>query len=102
MQQPEPYAPFRERPAAGTKAGTRPRSLSGSPFAVFHPGTTREERLVAYVIREHRRGRRLSEILEDPYLRRQCGSESRRQLVENPALVRKLVDDICGQRAQVL
>jgi hypothetical protein len=84
MHQPEPFA--------------RRRSLWGSPFAVFYPGTTREERLVAYVVREHRRGRSLSEILDDAYIWRQCGDESRRQLVENPALVRKLADDICAER----
>jgi hypothetical protein len=33
----------------------------------------REERLLAYVHREHEKGRHLTEILEDPYVRR-CGS----------------------------
>jgi hypothetical protein len=33
----------------------------------------REERLLSYIHREHRRGRHLAEILEDPYVQR-CGS----------------------------
>jgi hypothetical protein len=33
----------------------------------------REERLLGYIHREHQRGRHLSEILEDPYVKR-CGS----------------------------
>lgn len=33
----------------------------------------REERLLSYIHREHRRGRHLNEILEDPYVQR-CGS----------------------------
>jgi hypothetical protein len=33
----------------------------------------REERLLSYIRREHRRGRHLAEILEDPYVSR-CGS----------------------------
>ncbi len=35
----------------------------------------REERLLAYIHREHQRGRHLSEILEDPYVKR-CGSSA--------------------------
>jgi hypothetical protein len=33
----------------------------------------REERLLAYIHREHEKGRHLTEILEDPYVQR-CGS----------------------------
>jgi hypothetical protein len=33
----------------------------------------REERLLSYIRREHRRGRHLTEILDDPYVTR-CGS----------------------------
>lgn len=33
----------------------------------------REERLLAYIHREHQRGRHLTEILEDSYVKR-CGS----------------------------
>jgi hypothetical protein len=33
----------------------------------------REERLLSYIHREHRRGRHLAEILDDAYVRR-CGS----------------------------
>ncbi|HKC78364.1 MAG TPA: hypothetical protein VKB70_08275 [Gaiellaceae bacterium] len=33
----------------------------------------REERLLAYIHREHEKGRHLTEILEDPYVER-CGS----------------------------
>jgi hypothetical protein len=68
--------------------------LLGSPFALFHPGPAQEERLVAYVVREHRRGRHLGEILDDPYVRRHCSDGSRRRLIDNPALIRRLVDDI--------
>ncbi|HLY86657.1 MAG TPA: hypothetical protein VKO84_09145 [Gaiellaceae bacterium] len=33
----------------------------------------REERLLAYIHREHEKGRHLTEVLEDPYVER-CGS----------------------------
>ena len=35
----------------------------------------REERLLSYIRREHRRGRHLGEILDDAYVRR-CGSRA--------------------------
>ena len=35
----------------------------------------REELLVSYIRREHRRGRHLGEILDDPYVR-ECGSRT--------------------------
>jgi hypothetical protein len=44
-----------------------------NPFFEFGPRPFREARLRSYVIREHRRGRQLLEILQDAYVRR-CGS----------------------------
>ena len=37
-------------------------------FSFLFQRSTAEERVAAYVIREHDRGRALSEILEDPYI----------------------------------
>jgi hypothetical protein len=60
----------------------RPRSVGGpygrvarSPYYFIGPRPFREARLRSYIIREHRRGRPLDEILADPYLRR-YGSDS--------------------------
>jgi hypothetical protein len=46
---------------------------SWGPYFFNRPRRFREERLLAYIHREHRRGRHLAEILEDAYVRR-CGS----------------------------
>jgi hypothetical protein len=43
------------------------------PFFFSRRRQFREERLLAYIHREHQRGRHLGEILEDPYVKR-CGS----------------------------
>jgi hypothetical protein len=48
--------------------------LSGNPFFEFGPRPIREARLRAYIVRQHRRGRPLSEVLADPYVAR-CGNE---------------------------
>ena len=46
---------------------------SGNPFLVFGPRPRRALRIRAYIIRQHRAGRRLTEILDDPYLQRYAG-----------------------------
>ena len=47
--------------------------LGRTPYFFSARRSFREERLLSYIRREHRRGRRLGEILDDPYVRR-CGS----------------------------
>jgi hypothetical protein len=46
---------------------------SWGPYFFNRRRKFREERLLAYIHREHQRGRHLTEILEDPYVER-CGS----------------------------
>ena len=41
---------------------------SAAPFRFSSPARRQEDRLAAYVIREHDRGRSLEEILDDPYV----------------------------------
>jgi hypothetical protein len=52
-------------------ASSGPLGHTPSFFAERRP--FREERLLSYIRREHRRGRHLSEVLDDAYVRR-CGS----------------------------
>jgi hypothetical protein len=52
-----------------------PSRLRGNPYLPFGRRPFREARLRAYIVREHRTGRPLTEILHDPYVQR-CGSES--------------------------
>ncbi len=47
--------------------------LGRTPYFFSARRPFREERLVSYIRREHRRGRHLGEILDDSYVRR-CGS----------------------------
>ena len=46
--------------------------LAGTPFFTFGRRPFREDRLAAYIHREHQRGRHVGEILDDPYVQR-CG-----------------------------
>ena len=52
-----------------------------------------EDRLAAYVIREHDRGRSLEDILTDRYILNRTSPQQLRRLLENPDLVRTLGND---------
>jgi hypothetical protein len=56
-------------------------------------GISKEESLGAYVVREHRLGRSLDEILNDPYLKNRCTDEQRLRLLERPEVIRAIGED---------
>jgi hypothetical protein len=68
--------------------------LARTPYFFSGRRPFREERLLSYIRREHRRGRHLGDIVEDAYVRR-CGS---RELVwstlRNTPLIELLEADI--------
>lgn len=53
-----------------------------------------EERVVEYVVRELHNGRRLMEIIEDPYVRNRLSDEKRAEVFENPEIVDALESEI--------
>jgi hypothetical protein len=54
----------------------------------------REERLLSYIRREHKRGRHLGEILDDPYVH-ECGSrEFVWRTLRDTSLIELLDDDV--------
>jgi hypothetical protein len=65
-----------------------------NPFSFLFAGSSNEERVAAYVIREHERGRPLSEILEDPYIRNRTTPQERERLLDRPELIRAIGDDV--------
>ena len=58
--------------------------LFRSPFSFLFAKSSTEERVAAYVIREHARGRRLGEILEDRYVQNRLTPQQRLRLVRIP------------------
>jgi hypothetical protein len=50
--------------------------------------TSSQDRLAAYVIREHGLGHALDDILDDPYLRNRASDTEIRALFERPDVVR--------------
>ena len=65
-----------------------------SPFGFLFTRTKAEEVVAEYVIREHRRGRALSEILEDAYVTNRLSPEQIRRLLDRPAIVQAVGDDL--------
>jgi hypothetical protein len=65
-------------------------SFLRNPFSFLFAGSSKEERIAAYVIREHDRGRRLSEVLDDPYVRNRASDAEIARLLERPEVVEAL------------
>ena len=62
-------------------------------------GMSKEEALAAYVVREHRQGRALAEILDDAYLKNRATDEQRLRLLERPEVIRAVGEDTAAEAA---
>ena len=72
----------------------RLRSFLSNPFAFLFSRTGNEERMAAYVIREHERGRALAEILVDPYVRNRCTDAEIARLLDRPEVIHALGEPV--------
>jgi hypothetical protein len=61
-----------------------------NPFSFMFTRSGKEERVGAYVIREHQRGRPLHDILEDAYIRNRLSDREVARLLDRPELVHAL------------
>jgi hypothetical protein len=66
----------------------------GGLFSFLGAKSTREERVAAYVIREHDRGRSLTDILADPYVRNRCSPQEVARLLDRPDVLKAIGDDM--------
>ncbi|HEU0302965.1 MAG TPA: hypothetical protein VFR32_00140 [Gaiellaceae bacterium] len=69
-------------------------SFFRNPFSFLFATKGAEERVAAYVIREHERGRSLDDILDDPYVVNRCTQQEIARVLERPEVVRAIGDDI--------
>ena len=63
-------------------------------------GLSKEDALAAYIVREHRAGRSLVEILDDPYLKNRATDEQRLRLLERPEVIRAVGEDTAAMAAE--
>ena len=68
-------------------------SIRGA-FSFLSTRSRSEDRMAEYVIREHRRGRPLEEILQDHYITNRYSPEQIRRLLDRPEVVHALGDDL--------
>ena len=61
-----------------------------SPFSFLFAKSSKEEAVAAYVLREHGAGRRLEEIMRDPYVQNRLGVEQQRRLLARADVVHAL------------
>jgi hypothetical protein len=70
------------------------RDFFRNPFSFLFARSSNEERIAAYVIREHERGRSLNEILDDPYVKNRTTPSERARLLDRPEVIRALGRDV--------
>jgi hypothetical protein len=56
-------------------------------------GSSKEDALAAYIVREHRLGRSIEGILDDPYLKNRASEEQRRRLLDRPEVIHAIGED---------
>jgi len=76
---------------------TRFAAFLRNPFSFMFASSGAEDRLAAYVIREHDRGRSLDEILEDRYLINRTTPSQRQRLLDRPEVIRAIGGDAVEQ-----
>jgi hypothetical protein len=62
----------------------------GSFWKRLFASTSMEEQVVAYLTREHARGRRVSEILQDRYVQNRLTPQQQDRLLDRPEVVKAL------------
>ena len=65
-------------------------SFLRNPFSFLFATTSMEEQVLAYLTREHARGRRVSEILEDRYIQNRLTPQQQDRLLDRPEVVHAL------------
>ena len=65
-------------------------SFLRNPFSFLFARSGTEERIAAYVIREHGRGRSVEEILTDPYVVNRTNEAQRNRVLERDDVLRAI------------
>ena len=61
-----------------------------NPFSFLFSRSSKEEQVVAYITREHRRGRSLTDILDDRYVQNRLSQQQQLRLLDRPEVVKAL------------
>jgi uncharacterized protein (DUF2126 family) len=70
-------------------------------FSFVGARSSEGDRIAAYVIREHDRGRTVADILDDPYVRNRCSPAELERLLDRPDLIEAIGNDMAEAREAV-
>ena len=73
-----------------------------NPFSFLFTRSSQEDRLAAYVIREHERGRALGDILDDPYVTNRAHPQEIARLLDRPEVIHALGESTVAAQQQKL
>jgi hypothetical protein len=74
-------------------------SVLRNPFSFLFTRSSAEEQVVAYLTREHRRGRSVADIFTDRYVTNRLSREQQARLLERPDLIHVLAEhDVAAAR----
>ena len=73
-----------------------------NPFSFLFAKTSMEEQVIAYLTREHARGRRVSEILQDRYIQNRLTPQQQARLLERPEVIHALGEQDVETARQLL
>ncbi len=73
-----------------------------NPFSFLFTRSSTEDQVVAYLTREHRRGRRVAEILEDRYVQNRLSPQQQSRLLEREDVVHALGEQDVDAARQTL
>jgi hypothetical protein len=65
-----------------------------SVFSFLGARSSQEDRVAAYLIREHDRGRAVNDILNDPYVRNRCSQSEVARVLDRPDVLKAIGDDL--------
>jgi hypothetical protein len=73
-----------------------------NPFSFLFAKSSAEEQVVAYLLREHGRGRRVEEILQDRYVLNRLSPQQQARLLDRADVIRGLSEqDLADAREYV-
>ena len=74
-------------------------SVLRNPFSFLFTRSSAEEQVVAYLTREHRRGRSVADIFTDRYVTNRLSREQQARLLDRPDLIHVLGEhDVAAAR----
>ena len=73
-----------------------------NPFSFLFTRSSQEDRLAAYLVREHQRGRALDDILDDPYVRNRAHPQEISRVLERPEVIRAVGEGTVAAEQQKL